>query len=101
MEWVNDVKDSCRNVCLRRSCQCGPTRTRNVCAEHQLDKVILFGEHSLRKAIREFTVHYHQKRSHQGREDRIIGPVPGQVVTAGAVEKRERLGELPLPTRGL
>src|SRR6516162_5255552 len=24
MERVNDVKDSCRNVMLRRSCQCGP-----------------------------------------------------------------------------
>jgi hypothetical protein len=28
MEGVNDVKDSCCNVTLRRSCQCGPTPTR-------------------------------------------------------------------------
>ena len=27
MERVNDVKDSCRNVTLRRSCRCGPIRT--------------------------------------------------------------------------
>ena len=60
--------------------------------ESCLDKVILFGEHSLRKAIREFTVHYHQERNHQGLENRIISPVPEQVATAGAVEKRERLG---------
>ena len=29
MEGVNDVKDSCRNVTLRRSCQCGPTDASN------------------------------------------------------------------------
>jgi putative transposase len=60
--------------------------------ESCLDKLILFGEHSLRKAIREFTVHYHRERNHQGLENRIISPVPEEVVSVGAVEKRERLG---------
>jgi transposase InsO family protein len=60
--------------------------------ESCLDKVILFGEPSLKKAIREFTVHYHRERNHQGLDNRIISPVPEQVVTAGGVEKRERLG---------
>src|SRR4051812_26161668 len=32
-----------------------------------LDRLILFGEASLRKAIQEFIVHYHGERNHQGK----------------------------------
>jgi hypothetical protein len=34
--------------------------------ESCLDQVILFGEGSLRKTIREFLAHYHGERNHQG-----------------------------------
>ena len=34
--------------------------------ESCLDRLILFGEGSLRKAIREFVAHYHLERNHQG-----------------------------------
>ena len=34
--------------------------------ESCLDRLILFGEGGLRKAIREFVAHYHQERNHQG-----------------------------------
>jgi len=34
--------------------------------ESCLNRLILFGEQSLRRAIREFVTHYHQERNHQG-----------------------------------
>jgi len=34
--------------------------------ESYLDRLILFGEGSLRKAIHEFVAHYHLERNHQG-----------------------------------
>jgi transposase InsO family protein len=62
--------------------------------ESCLERVICFGEGSLRKAIREFTVHYHQERNHQGLDNRIINPVAGHAGAAGAVLTQERLGGL-------
>ena len=40
--------------------------------ESCLERLILFGEGSLRKAIREFIVHYHPERNHQGLGNRLI-----------------------------
>ena len=34
--------------------------------------MILFGEDSLRNAIRHFVAHYHLERNHQGLENRLI-----------------------------
>jgi hypothetical protein len=34
--------------------------------EESLSKLILFGEGSLRRAMREYAVHYHAERNHQG-----------------------------------
>jgi transposase InsO family protein len=42
--------------------------------ESCLDRLIWFGEDSLRKGIREFVVHYHCERNHQGLENRLIVP---------------------------
>ena len=39
-----------------------------------LDRVIWFGEGSLRKGIREFVVHYHCERNHRGLDNRLIVP---------------------------
>jgi len=59
--------------------------------ESCLDRLILFGEHSLRRAIREFVTHYHQERNHQGLDNRLI--VPDLVSeTSGTIRRRERLG---------
>jgi putative transposase len=57
-----------------------------------LEQVILFGEDSLRKAIREFVAHYHLERNHQGLDNRLIirSETPG--ATNGPVRKRQRLG---------
>jgi transposase InsO family protein len=40
--------------------------------ESCLDRLILFGEGALRKAIREFMAHYHLERNHQGLSNRLI-----------------------------
>ncbi|MGO8748168.1 MAG: integrase core domain-containing protein [Thermoguttaceae bacterium] len=62
--------------------------------EECLDRMIFFGESSLRNAVREFLVHYHAERNHQGMGNRIL--VPGDEVgrANGDVECTERLGGL-------
>ena len=42
--------------------------------EECLDRVILFGEASLRRAIKEYLVHFHRERNHQGLDNRLIEP---------------------------
>jgi transposase InsO family protein len=42
--------------------------------ESCLERLILFGEGSLRKTIREFVAHYHGERNHQGLGNRLITP---------------------------
>jgi hypothetical protein len=56
-----------------------------------LDRLILFGERSLRTAIQNFIAHYHHERNHQGLGNRLIEPEPGLPKT-GSVQRRERLG---------
>jgi putative transposase len=60
--------------------------------ESCLDRLILFGEESLRTAVSEFVTHYHQERPHQGLDNRLIRPAPGHVGNTGAVQRRQRLG---------
>ena len=61
--------------------------------ESCLDRLILFGDHSLRRAIREFVTHYHQERNHQGLGNRLI--VSDLVSnTSGSIHCRERLGRM-------
>ena len=71
--WVKSVKDEC------------------------LSKLILFGEASLRRALREYLVHYHQERNHQGRGNILLFPSTidrAAPVDEAAVYCRERLGGL-------
>jgi len=58
-----------------------------------LDKMIFFGETSLRRALMEFEEHYHAERNHQGLGNKIIQPGPevGRR-TDGEIHRRERLG---------
>ena len=37
-----------------------------------LDRIVLFGERHLRRAIGEFVEHYHHERAHQGLGNRLI-----------------------------
>jgi putative transposase len=60
--------------------------------ESCLDRMILFGEGSLRTAVRQSVAHYHSERNHQGLANRIILPETGSSKSAGSVQKRQRLG---------
>jgi transposase InsO family protein len=62
-----------------------------------LERLILFGEGSLRKAIHEFVAHYHQERNHQGLGNRLIivdersGGIDGKVLQRGAFGRNAQL----------
>ena len=59
--------------------------------ESCLERMILFGEGSLRKAIHEFVEHYHRERNHQGLGNRLIMK-EGPCLATGQIECRRRLG---------
>ena len=56
--------------------------------------LIFFGEESLRRALKEYTNHYHQERNHQGKSNRLLFPVQeiGSENRVGKIECRSRLG---------
>src|SRR4029077_530231 len=60
--------------------------------ESCLERMILFGEESLRTAIRNFVAHYHTERNHQGLGNRLILPQARLVGTVGPIQRRRRLG---------
>src|SRR5262249_62108565 len=62
--------------------------------ESCLDRLILIGEPSLRRAVREFVTHYHQERNHQGLGNVLILSVAGPTPNHDRVACRERLGGL-------
>src|ERR1035437_675830 len=68
--WVRSVKEEC------------------------LSRLILFGEASLRRALSEFTMHYHAERNHQGKANVLLFPVTTDSRHVGPVQCRERLGGL-------
>ena len=69
--WVRSVKEEC------------------------LSRLILVGESSLRRALHQYTVHYHEERNHQGKGNRILFPSQTKARRKeGAVRYRERLGGL-------
>ena len=69
--WVKSVKEEC------------------------LSKLILFGEKSLRHALREYVVYYHHERNHQGKENLLLFPASDQLPQSERkVRSRERLGGL-------
>ena len=59
-----------------------------------LDRLILFGENSLRYVLREYLRHYHGERNHQGLDSRLIDEPCGPQEDDADVASRERLGGL-------
>ena len=57
--WVKSVKDEC------------------------LSKLILFGEASLRRTLREYVVHYHVERNHQGKDNVLLFPAATKAMNHG------------------
>jgi transposase InsO family protein len=64
--------------------------------ESCLDRLILFGEKSLRRAIRDFILHYHEERNHQGKGNQLLFPraVLSNGPPHGNVCCQQRLGGL-------
>ena len=60
--------------------------------ESCLDRLILFGEDSLRTAVREFVAHYLRERHHQGLGNRLVIPEATPANSAGPIQRRQRLG---------
>ena len=79
-----------------------PARSRNLNAyaerwvreEECLSKVILFGERSLRRALNEYTGHYHAERNHQGKGNVLLFPSSRDIDRKRPVQCRDRLGGL-------
>ena len=68
-----------------------PTQFVRSIKESCLDRMILFGERSLRRASREFLAHYHRERNHQGL-DNLTFPEKLAAKPDAPVEFRQRLG---------
>jgi putative transposase len=59
-----------------------------------LDRLILFGERSLRNTVREYLADYHTERNHQGLDNELIVPLERPPDTDASIEATERLGGL-------
>jgi putative transposase len=61
-----------------------------------LSKLILFGERPLRRALQQYVAHYHEERNHQGKQNRLLFPLPNRGASGdnGIVRCKERLGGL-------
>ena len=57
-----------------------------------LAKIIPLGERHFRKAVKEYTEHYHLERNHQGLDNELIEKLASNPDRGSAVECRERLG---------
>ena len=68
--WVRSVKEEC------------------------LSKVVLFGEHTLRRTLREYVEHFHAERNHQGKGNVLLFPRDTDIRREGPLQCRERLGGL-------
>ena len=59
-----------------------------------LERMIFFGERSLRRAVTEFVCHYHGERNHQGLDNQLIEPDEAVGSRQSGLRCCERLGGL-------
>ena len=57
-----------------------------------LNRLVFFGEASLRRAVSEFTAHYHEERNHQSLNNEVMVPKHHVGVAQGIIVRKERLG---------
>ena len=57
-----------------------------------LCQIIPLGERHLRRAVNEYTEHYHLERNHQGLDNRLIEKPKGVIDMNSAIVRHERLG---------
>ena len=80
--------------CPVREPNCNAFAERFVCSikEECLDRMILFGESALRRALKEYATHYHRERNHQGVGNQLLQPVATANSSDEPIHCRERLG---------
>jgi len=83
--------------CVRippRSPNCNPHAERWVRSikSEALNKMIFFGAGSLRRAVSSYLDHYHRRRNHQGRDNKIIQPGAEIGESTGDIRRRDDLG---------
>lgn len=67
----------------------------NQTVQHECtNKLIFIGEDSLRRALRQFQLHYNSERPHQGIENRIPEHPESDFLGSGDIHTKERLGGL-------
>ena len=59
-----------------------------------MDRVILLGEASLCRALREYVKQYHGERNHQGVDNQLVKPLATVSLTNELIHCRERLGSM-------
>ena len=64
-----------------------------------LNRMIFFGERSLRKAVNEYVEHYHQERNHQGLENQLIEPIIAELVSTSESSDEALVETLPIQCR--
>jgi putative transposase len=84
---VKTLRLPARSPNLNAYCERWVRSTKEEC----LSKLILFGERSLRRAMREYVAHYHAERNHQGKSNVLLFPQAAQTRRDGPIECRERL----------
>ena len=57
-----------------------------------LARMVFIGQASLRRAIDEYMVHYHEERNHQGLDNRMIRANPADAANDAFIYRRQRLG---------
>ena len=62
--------------------------------EEALDQILILGERSLSYVIRQYLVHYHAERNHQGLDNQLIAPASDSGSHSDQVRRRARLGGL-------
>ena len=84
-----------RTPALSPNCNAYAERFVRSIREECLDRMIFFGEASLRRALKEYAAHYNAERPHQGIGSRVVQPACGPRSTElDEVVSRGRLGGL-------
>ena len=80
--------------CPARAPNCNAFAVRFVRSikEECLNRMILFGEVSLRRVLREYVAHYHIERNHQGVGNPLLKPLTAVSSIDEPIHCRERLG---------
>jgi transposase InsO family protein len=102
-KFTEDFRDAIKREavetirCPPRAPKCNAYAERFVRSikEECLERMILLGEQSLRRALREYNIYYLRERNHQGVDNQLLEPTNVVPFSTGRVQRRERLGGMP------